>query len=363
MIDERHEELAALYALDLLEGAERAQFETALARDPGLQALVRELRESSSALAHTAPAVPPPAALRERILSSIGAASTDNVIRPPASVFRSVLPWAIAAGFAVAAVGLGTAYLTADHRNDILETERSLAEVTLKSTRASLEAERLVSQRQLATITDTSRQLAEVTQRASTLETRRQEIEQQLASSRSLLGQRETQLAAANAQSSARNEQIAALTQRIDTLTRSAEDAGRQLAAAQQAATKLDAELRSQATVADMKIATLASMLKNSPQALAVALWDPKKQEGVATFEKLPALAANQKFELWVVEDKPNAAPVSAGVFAVAEGGRVTFKPVAPVTAIAAFAVSREKDDGARSHATPGEVVMLGKSK
>ena len=43
MIDERHEELASLYALDLLEGAERAQFETALARDPELQALVREL--------------------------------------------------------------------------------------------------------------------------------------------------------------------------------------------------------------------------------------------------------------------------------------------------------------------------------
>ena len=45
------------------------------------------------------------------------------------------------------------------------------------------------------------------------------------------------------------------------------------------------------------------------------------------------------------------------------EGGRVAFKPVTPVTAIAAFAISREKNDGARSHATPGEVVMLGKSK
>src|SRR5438132_620208 len=66
MIDERHEELAALYALDLLEGTDRAQFEAALARDPALQALVRDLRESSAALAHTAPAVPPPAALRHR---------------------------------------------------------------------------------------------------------------------------------------------------------------------------------------------------------------------------------------------------------------------------------------------------------
>jgi anti-sigma-K factor RskA len=64
MIDERQEELASLYALDLLDGAERAQFETALVQDPELQRLVQELREAGSALAHTAPAPPPPAALK-----------------------------------------------------------------------------------------------------------------------------------------------------------------------------------------------------------------------------------------------------------------------------------------------------------
>ena len=62
MIDERHEELASLYAFDLLEGEELAQFQTALARDPELQALVRDLRETSASLAHTAPAIVPPAA-------------------------------------------------------------------------------------------------------------------------------------------------------------------------------------------------------------------------------------------------------------------------------------------------------------
>ena len=50
MIDERHEELAALYALDLLEGAEKTSFEAALAGSPELQMLVRELREASTAL-------------------------------------------------------------------------------------------------------------------------------------------------------------------------------------------------------------------------------------------------------------------------------------------------------------------------
>ena len=48
MIDERHEELAALYAFDLLEGAELASFETALAADPAQSAaalLIRNARK------------------------------------------------------------------------------------------------------------------------------------------------------------------------------------------------------------------------------------------------------------------------------------------------------------------------------
>ena len=67
MIDERHEELASLYAFDLLEGAELAQFEAALARDPELQALVRELRQTSTTLAYTAPSQVPPPALKQRL--------------------------------------------------------------------------------------------------------------------------------------------------------------------------------------------------------------------------------------------------------------------------------------------------------
>ena len=61
MIDERHEELAALYALDLLEGVERTQFEAALDQDPALQALTRELCNTAATLAHTAHVVLPPA--------------------------------------------------------------------------------------------------------------------------------------------------------------------------------------------------------------------------------------------------------------------------------------------------------------
>ena len=48
MIDERHEELASLYALDLLAGEERAQFEAALASFAGRErrfGLTREQAE------------------------------------------------------------------------------------------------------------------------------------------------------------------------------------------------------------------------------------------------------------------------------------------------------------------------------
>ena len=73
MIDERHEELAALYALDLLESAELASFESLLARDSALRDLVRELRDAGATLAHLAPHAEPPVALRARILASIDA--------------------------------------------------------------------------------------------------------------------------------------------------------------------------------------------------------------------------------------------------------------------------------------------------
>jgi anti-sigma-K factor RskA len=360
MIDERHEELAALYALDLLAGAERTEFEAALARDPALRDLVQELRESSAALAHAAPAVPPPAALKDRVLASIDA---ENVIRPAPTVFRPLLPWAIAASFALGSAWLGARYLAVRNENEARRQQQALTDVAWQTAQTTLESERVIAQRQLATITETNRQLAAATERATQLATQRQQLEEQLAAVRPALAERERQLAQTEAAAAERSRQVAALTQRVDALTRAATEMGQQLAAAQQVADKLDAQLREQATVADMKIATLASMLKNSPQAIAVALWDPKRHEGVVTFEKMPVLAANQNFELWVIEGREGAKPVSAGVFRSKRDGtgRVEFKPTAAVATVATFAVSREKDDGV--HAAPSEVIMLGHAR
>ena len=68
-------------ALDLLEGAERAQFETALLRNPELQSPVRDLREAGARLTHTAPAAQPQALAQQAIDN---AARTQGQLHGPA---------------------------------------------------------------------------------------------------------------------------------------------------------------------------------------------------------------------------------------------------------------------------------------
>lgn len=268
MIDERQEELASLYALDLLEGAEQADFERALATDPELQGLVRALRETSAALAHTAPAAPAPAALKARVLASIGGQSSaaDRVVRPNPALFRVLLPWAIAACLAIVAARF---WMLNSIESEMWRAQVRTVEIELQSTQQQLEAERLLARAQLA-----------------------------------------------------------------------------------------------QLDLANYKIAALASLMKNSPEAVAVAVWNPLRQEGMFALEKMPPLTADQRLELWVIEDKPEAKPVSAGVFEPrGDVTRIRFKPTAAVGALKMFAVSREKNDGQPFHAQPSEVVMVGASR
>jgi len=295
MIDERHEELASLYAFDLLEGPERADFEAALARDAELQALVCDLRESAAALAHTAPAAAPPEELKSRILASLDQSRIEN--RKSKILPFPALPWAVAACLAL--LGAWLAQLHVANRTDVAlaRTQQRLAEIALRDARQRLEAERILTQRQLAG------------------------LDQQLAESQ----------------------------QQVSDLARAALDNVKRLA-----------DLQAQADLAQLKIAALVAMTSNAPPAVAVAVWSPARHEGVFQVEKLPPPAADQKYELWIIED-PGKPPVSAGVFDVGADGaaRTGFKPTAPIASAAVFAVSREKNDGARAHAKPGEVVMV----
>ena len=123
----------------------------------------------------------------------------------------------------------------------------------------------------------------------------------------------------------------------------------------------LDRQLKAEGDLAKFKIATLASLAGNTPQALAVAVWSPTQQEGILTVDKLPAAASDQDYELWVIDpQKPR--PVSGGVFTIGSDGvtRVQFRTEEPVAAIAKFAVSLEKKGGAAPHGGPkGQVIML----
>lgn len=286
MIDERHEELASLHALDLLEGTELLQFEAACAKNPALQRLGRDLRESAAALAYLTPVTRPPATLKARVLASIGARGTPGVPEdlvafptagaPTTGFFaaRQFIPWAAAACLALSAGWLTQLYFVSRSEVAVLTSQQALADLALKSAHNQLEAERLLAQRQVADLTQ---------------------------------------------------------------------------------------QLKTQGDLATLKITSLASLLNNSPQALAVAVWDPGRQEGVLQVEKLPALATDRDYQLWVV-DPQYPAPVDGGVFTVdARSGaaRIAFKSKQPVKTINAFAVTLERKGGVPK--AEGPFVLLGK--
>jgi anti-sigma-K factor RskA len=288
MIDERQEELAALHALGLLEGTERDAFVRTLATNAELGALVGALRESSTALACAAPTIPVPAALKARVLTSIGVSPKPAATSANLVAFPKLLPWAAAAAFALAAGWFAQLYIAARSEAQLMSAQHALADIGLQRAQQHLEAERILARGQLAEL-------------------------------------------------------------------------GNQLTAARAQIAALDDRLKREADLANLKITALASMLQNSPEAVAVAVWHPEKQEGVLKVDKLPALAADKDYQLWVVDPQyPN--PVDGGVFTVdAQTGaqKVVFKAKQPVRAINAFAVTLERKGGVPK--AEGPFVLLGK--
>ncbi len=117
MIDEHLQDLAAEYALDSLDPESARAFEAMLATDAELKALTDSLREAATALAHNVPQQLPPPELRERILSRIRAEAQSMTPAAPATSTQtppspqeqgggSLIPWAIAACFAISTVAL-----------------------------------------------------------------------------------------------------------------------------------------------------------------------------------------------------------------------------------------------------------------
>jgi anti-sigma-K factor RskA len=168
------EELASLHALGLLEGEERRAFEQELATNPAAQQLVAELNTAAASLALTAEQVAPPPALRERVLAALPERKTDARAKTPARPVTAPsatatkharqrdnvvsfrwLPWAVAAGFAIAA---GLLFV----RNSALERDREsirgeLAAIIIERENlqiqvASLEQRQIMDRLQIASL-------------------------------------------------------------------------------------------------------------------------------------------------------------------------------------------------------------------
>ncbi len=140
-------ELAAAYALDAVDPAERAQLDALMESDPAFRKEVEAFREVSGLMAHAAPVVPPPAALRGRILEGARAvrpiATAPALAGPapaaaPATARRFSSPLARVLPWMAAAAGLAAAVFNQARLRDTLAGSEALAG-ELAQVRAQLE--------------------------------------------------------------------------------------------------------------------------------------------------------------------------------------------------------------------------------
>ena len=146
-------------------------------------------------------------------------------------------------------------------------------------------------------------------------------------------------------------------------------DARRDLAGAGERIAGLSREIASYAShqtgaasMADYRIADLASTESAKPQTVAVALWCPSMQAGILAVSNLPRLPEGKQYQLWVI-DPQYGSPVSGGVFTVNPStgqARIAFSTVHPIKSIAKFAVSMEREGGVPS--PEGPIVLLSDS-
>jgi anti-sigma-K factor RskA len=157
MTDHAWLDQAAPYALGALDDAERQSFEEHLATCAICTAEVDELTNVAGLLASAAPAVAPPAGLRERILADARAVRPlSGAPRPAAAARRpaegprasepitskrarpSVLPWLAAAAAVVFAVYFADRYRGERNARQIAERSLENARLTLDSTSSIL---------------------------------------------------------------------------------------------------------------------------------------------------------------------------------------------------------------------------------
>ncbi len=119
------------------------------------------------------------------------------------------------------------------------------------------------------------------------------------------------------------------------------------------------AKLEQRDLLSRIRIAALQSQVDAYARTSAIVVWNPDQQNGVLQFERLPALPANQDYQMWVIDPK-QPQPVSAGLVpkSTDQERRVAFWPTKPVGGTPKFAVSIEPAGG--SSAPRGQIVLVG---
>ena len=138
------------------------------------------------------------------------------------------------------------------------------------------------------------------------------------------------------------------------------EDLSNQLAFATHQVSTLRDQLGTQGDLAQFEIARLAPNTDNLSPAIAIAVWNPAKQEGILRVDSLPAPGADKDYQLWVF-DPAYPDPVDAGVFAVdppTGHAHISFKPNQRVDNAKSFAVTLERKGGAPK--AEGPIVLRG---
>ncbi len=141
MITERQEELAALHALGLLEGAERDAFMAEIAGNAELGALADSLSAAGAELALAAPQLAAPAGLEEKIMAALPT--------PPEAAYFPLArfaPWAMAASLVLATGWLTFQILSLHDENEHLQAELRLAEIASQTARNELRQRSLLAE-------------------------------------------------------------------------------------------------------------------------------------------------------------------------------------------------------------------------
>jgi anti-sigma-K factor RskA len=300
MIAEELQDQAALYVLGALDSSEAAEFEKALFANAELRELVRQLRDSVSALAYAAPAKTPPPELRTRILDQI--APREKVVALPPerkSSGASWLPWAIAAALAIYC--------------GVLTVNRSRSRGNITATQQSLVATQ-------ENFTKTRQDLAMTQQNLSTIKQDLTNTQQNLAETQANLVKTQKELA----------------TTKQDLMA-----------------------VRSADPLEEATIVSLASTPDARASASGSIVWRQDRQSGLIKVSGLPVLDPTKDYQLWVV-DADHKEPISAGVVRINAQGvvEVRFKPVDNANHPKAFAISIEGKGG--SQKKQGPIVMLG---